>query len=198
MKSKKKYRLTKARAAKLRAELRENGAEFGGDEFEENVLYAGGMLDVATSVLRLRRTEKRAVLTYKKRGTSQSDIKQQLEEETEVSKPDALAAILDALKFTPALVYEKRRETWHMKTSVGAVEVVIDELPFGWYSEIEGAEPAIIFAERILKLARTKAEQFTYPTLTMQHGVKNGAMIEARFQSSDATKEKSKKRRRSK
>lgn len=177
----KKYRLTKQRAQKLRTQLQKGGAEFEGDEFEENILYAGGTLDVKTSVLRLRRIGKRAVLTYKKRSASKSGIKQHLEEETEVSNPEAVVAILDALNFKPALVYEKRRATWQLKTPAGEAEVVIDELPFGWYAEIEGTESAIVSAERILKLASAKAEQSTYPTLTTQHGVKNGAMIEARF-----------------
>ncbi len=74
----KKYRLMKARANKLRAQLREVGAHLEGSEFEENVLYAGGTLDVKTSVLRLRRTEKRAVLTYKKRGELKSGINEEI------------------------------------------------------------------------------------------------------------------------
>jgi predicted adenylyl cyclase CyaB len=56
------------------------------------------------------------------------------EEETDVADPEAMEAILEALGFTPALVYEKRRQTWRL----GKTEIVIDVLPFGLFMEIEG------------------------------------------------------------
>ena len=51
----------------------------------------------------------------------------------------ALEFILEALGYYPALVYEKRRETWRL----GETEIVVDELPFGLFMEIEGAEKSI-------------------------------------------------------
>ena len=53
-----------------------------------------------------------------------------------IGNPEAMESILDALGFMPAMIYEKRRETWRL----GATEVVIDELPFGLFMEIEGTE----------------------------------------------------------
>ena len=85
-------------------------------------------------MLRLRRVEGKATLTYKKALPTVSSIKQRREEETVVADPEAMEAILVALGFTPALVYEKRRQTWRL----GKTEIVIDVLPFGLFMEIEG------------------------------------------------------------
>ncbi len=175
----KKYRLGSEEREPLVGRLREAGAERVGDEFEENVIYAGGNLDPARSVLRLRRTGKRATLTYKERYPSTSSIKQQREEETVVENVEATAAILEALGYKPSLVYEKRRETWR----IGGVELVIDELPFGLFLELEGEEDAILEAERLLDLSETEAEMATYPQLAATHGTRRGEMIEARFES---------------
>lgn len=178
----KKYRVTVDELARLRGRLHEINAESRGEEFEENTLYGGGNLDPQTRVLRLRRTEGKATLTYKERSRSQSAIKRQREDETRVENPDALHQILEALGFAPALVYEKRRETWRVANEVAAVEVVLDELPFGSFVEIEGEERAIIEAERMLNLTHAEAEHATYPELAARHGTRRGGRtIEARF-----------------
>jgi adenylate cyclase class 2 len=178
----KKYRLTRDELKLLQRRLVETGAvRRGPEEFEVNTLYNGHGLDPQTRVLRLRRTDVRAVFTYKERDASASAIKHQREDETEVSDPDALAAILDALGYRPALVYEKRRTTWH----VAGVELVIDELPFGLFMEIEGPEKAIIEAEALLHLTETEAVLETYPALAARHGVKRGEIMEARFRQED-------------
>lgn len=173
----KKYRVTAEETDRLRARLREVGAEARGAELEENTLFGGPALAPRGRVLRLRRVGGRAVLTYKERHASASAVKRQREEETEVADPDALTAIFAALGFTPTLVYEKRRETW----GLGGAEVVLDELPFGLFVEIEGAEESIYEAERLLGLASAEAEHASYPELTRRHGVKKGELTAARF-----------------
>jgi adenylate cyclase class 2 len=174
----KKYRVTAGAAGALRARLAAVGAEACGAEFEVNTLYAGpGLEDVRTTALRLRRAGARAWLTYKQRFTRQAAVKRQREDETEVGDADALAAILDALGYRPALVYEKRRETWQL----GAAEVVLDELPFGWFVEIEGPEESIDEAEQQLDLAAAEVVHETYPDLTRRFGVSRGGLFEARF-----------------
>lgn len=173
----KKYRLTRERLEPLRLRLKESGAEDAGEEFEENTIYTGPGLDARSRVLRLRRVQGRALFTYKERDPSPSAVKRQREEETEVSDADALAAILEALGYRAALVYEKRRATWRLD----GTEVVIDELPFGLFLEIEGDEPAILSAEKLLGLQDAEAEHAPYPELTMRHGTKKGDVVEARF-----------------
>lgn len=174
----KKYRLKRAERERLAARLLETGAVRESFEFEENIIYTGGNLDPKCSVLRLRRAGDIALLTYKERFPSSSAIKRQREEETRVEDAESLASILTALGYKPALVYEKRRETWHLN---GAV-VVIDELPFGLFAEIEGEEEVIKEAEQKLELTGAEAEMATYPQLTEKYGERKGRTIEARFE----------------
>jgi adenylate cyclase class 2 len=174
----KKYRLTPEQVEALRRRLFEAGAEGGGAaEFEENVIYMGPGLDPRRRVLRLRRKGDRALFTFKERDPSGSAVKRQREEETEVADAVALEAILEALGYAPALVYEKRRETWRL----AGTEVVIDELPFGLFAEIEGAEDDILRVEKLLGLDSAEAEHAPYPELTLRHGEKRGDAFEARF-----------------
>jgi adenylate cyclase class 2 len=177
----KKYRLTPAQRERLVQALRASGAADEGEEFEENTTYAGSGLALSNQVLRLRRVGGRGVLTYKQRHSSDGPIKRQREEETRIEDPDAMAAILEALGFKPALVYEKRRATWRLK----GTEVVVDELPFGLFAEIEGDESAITEVERELGLVDVEAELATYPRLTRQHGEMRGSVVESRFQTDE-------------
>jgi adenylate cyclase, class 2 len=173
----KKYRLTGEQFEQLSERLRESGAKRVREEFEENTLYAGGNLDSSRQVLRLRRVDGKTVLTYKERFASESAIKRHREDETNVEDAQALADILDALGFKPSLVYEKRRATWLLNST----EVVVDELPFGLFVEIEGEEEDIVEVEALLGLAEAEAEMATYPELARRYGAKRGDVIEARF-----------------
>ncbi|MDQ2856472.1 MAG: class IV adenylate cyclase [Acidobacteriota bacterium] len=173
----KKYRLTKKQRDELMRRLPVIGATAHGEEFEENTLYGGETLELGRCVLRLRRVGDHAVLTYKERFPSTASIKRQREDETRVDDPDAMDAILEALGFAPALVYEKRRTTWLL----GEAEIVIDELPFGLFMEIEASEPEIKKIERKLAIKGLRAEHATYPQLTRRHGKPYGSVIEARF-----------------
>jgi adenylate cyclase, class 2 len=173
----KKYRLMGEQRERLIVRLSESGATFEGEEFEENTLYAGAGLDLSKQVLRLRRVGSRAVLTYKERHASESAIKRHREDETGVEDAQALDSILDALGYKPSLVYEKRRATWQWKET----EIVIDDLPFGMYVEIEGEENNITEVERLLHLTEAEAEMATYPELARLYGQRRGDLIEARF-----------------
>jgi adenylate cyclase class 2 len=173
----KKYRLTREQHEALARRLRESGAVYVGEEFEENTLYAGGKLDLSRQALRLRRLDGKAILTYKERSTSQSSIKRYREDETLVEDAQALADILDALGFKTSLVYEKRRATWQLK----GAEIVLDELPFGLFVEIEGEEDCIMEVEQSLGLAEAEEETATYPELAQRYGQRRGDVIEARL-----------------
>ena len=173
----KKYRLTKKQREAIGRRLLKLGASPGEVEFEENTIYRGGRLDSGACALRLRRVNGRALLTFKERVPSKSSVKHQREEETEVADADALGAILRLLEFRPGLVYEKRRTRWQ----IGKAEVALDELPFGLFMEIEGAEQEIARIERQLEAQDMPAVMETYPALTAQLGQKRGGIIEARF-----------------
>jgi adenylate cyclase, class 2 len=173
----KKFRLTKRQRDAVLKRLPEVGAELESEDFEENTLFGGRTLEFGSCVLRLRRVEGKATLTYKRALPSASSIKQRREEETAIADPEAMEAILVALGFTPALVYEKRRQTWRL----GKTEIVIDVLPFGLFMEIEGRVSDIKAAERKLGLKGLRAENATYPQLTAKHGKTYDGLIEARF-----------------
>jgi adenylate cyclase, class 2 len=174
----KKYRLTEKQRNEVRARLPEIGAVREGEEFEVNTLYTGDAIELNQAVLRLRRIDERALLTYKERVGTRTDIKEQLEFETGINNPDAIEFILEALGYYPALVYEKRRETWRIEET----EIVVDELPFGLFMEIEGEEQSIRDIESRLAIKRLAAEPLAYPRLTMNHGTNIAGVIEARFE----------------
>jgi adenylate cyclase class 2 len=173
----KKYRLTREQRTRICQRLGEIGATRKSEEFEENTIFAGHGLAAGSKVLRLRRVGDGATLTFKQRLPTSSSIKHQREEETAVANPIAMEAILQAVGFTPRLVYEKRRETWLS----GKAEVVLDELPFGLFMEIEGKESEIEAIEETLAIKDLEAENRTYPQLTVVHGISSGDIIEARF-----------------
>lgn len=173
----KKYRIDEDRMAVVTERLIQLDAAYLGETLEENLLHRGGVLDGRNAVLRLRKTGERAVLTYKERVATADAFKRQIEHETEVSSVEATEEIIESLGFQLAVVYEKRRRTW----SLGDVEIVLDELPFGLYMEIEGEENAIEKTEKLLDIADLTVEPLGYPRLTLKYGTQNGDVIEARF-----------------
>ena len=173
----KKYRVTPELITRIVSALNEIGAEYVGEDFEENTIYGGGMLEGTNSIVRIRRTQDRSLLTFKRRVANQSDVKEQIEFETEVSDADAAANIVKELGLVPGLVYEKKRKTWRVR----GVEVVVDELPFGLFMEIEGSVTAIREAEMLLGMEHLETEQETYPRLTARLGKSIDGRIEARF-----------------
>src|SRR5438552_5853918 len=173
----KKYRLTKKRRPAIERRLRELGVSPRPVEFEENTLYRGGRIELGNCALRLRRVGARAILTFKQRLPTKSSIKHQREHETEVADAEAAHAILTALGFRPALVYEKRRTRFDL----GRAEIVIDELPFGLFMEIEATEKEIARVEALLGIEDLPAVMETYPTLTARLGKERKGIVEARF-----------------
>ena len=173
----KKYRLTLEQRQFVLDSLVEIGAEYKREDFEENTIYGGGILDETLAILRVRKTQDKTILTFKKRIQNEFAIKQQIEHETEISNAAEIEKIIENLGFVPCLVYEKRRKTWQFRQ----VEIVLDELPFGEFMEIEGSITAIAEAEMILGIEDFETEHETYPRLTMQFGKRNGDLVEARF-----------------
>lgn len=174
----KKYKLDKKQREMVVARLKDEGAAFVGEVFEENFLHKGGELKEKAAVLRLRKIADTTILTYKEKVREEMDIKHRLEYETKVSDMVATENIIRSLGFILNVIYEKRRKTWQF----GEVEVVLDELPFGLYMEIEGTEDAIEKAEKKLAIEGLISESRGYPRLTITHGTKVGDIYEARFE----------------
>ena len=174
----KKFRLSEEQRKLVLKRLEKIGARFRKEEFEENTLYDGNSLITEQSILRLRRIGKAAFLTFKQRLPANSAIKRRREDETRIEDAEAMDAILDGLGFTRTLVYEKRRQTW----TLGSAEITIDELPFGYFMEIEGTENDIRDVERRLNIKGLRAVHTTYPQLSRKHGRQYGNVIESRFE----------------
>ncbi len=178
----KKYRIDKKRLVELAAKLIEMGATFSYETFEENYLHRGGQLDDKAAFLRLRKTNTVNTLTYKEKVVTNDDFKHQIEFETDVSDVEATERIIEKLGYKLSVVYEKHRKAWHL----GNVEVVLDELPFGYYMEIEGSMKDIQKTEKLLKATDLEVEARGYPRLTLKYGKQKGDVIEARFEKKNA------------
>ena len=112
--------------------------------FERNVRYDddGDTLLAKQALLRLRQ-DSTVKITYKGMPNTlaalQSEAKVREEIEIEVSDFDAADLLLQRLGFEAKQVYEKYRETFQL----GDVEIVLDEMPYGNFIELEGSEAAI-------------------------------------------------------
>jgi adenylate cyclase class 2 len=180
----KKYRLDEKQFGKIAKRLKRLGAIYEGEAFEENYLHRGGVLDGRDAVLRLRKTDEKTTLTYKESLPSRGDVKHKTEFETEVADVDAMEEIIRTLGYRLSIVYEKRRRTWHL----GTVEIVLDELPFGLFMEIEGTPRAIAQAEKNLKIKNLASEIRGYPKLTIKYGRMRKSVMEARFENGKTPK----------
>lgn len=177
----KKYRLTDEQFEQVKVDLEEFGAEYIGEDFEENNLFGNEEFKIKKAVIRLRKIEDRTILTYKQAVASDSGVKRQIEHETVVEDAEQIEEIIKYLGLVKKVVYEKHRKTWKFRD----VEVVLDKLPFGLFMEIEGSFTAIAEAEMFLEAERFEVENETYPRLTLKLGTQNGEVIEARFSNSE-------------
>jgi adenylate cyclase class 2 len=176
----KKYRLSRKRLDEITQKLVELGAVYVNEVFEVNYQHRGGDMDERGATLRLRKIGDYTVLTYKERVRTDDGSKRKIEHETTVSDVEATEAIIEGLGYQLTAVYEKRRKYWHL----GDVEIVLDELPFGLYMEIEGTIEAIEKAANELGLKEIEEEPRGYPRLTIKYGKMNGDVAEAKFERS--------------
>lgn len=134
-------RLAAAGARQVKPRLYERNVRF--DDSASSLLRKG-------QLLRLRQDD-RARITFKGMAdadhTSEAKVREELE--TLVGDFETVSEILVRLGFELQQVYEKYRETFRL----GDVEVVLDELPFGEFLELEGDEDGIRNAAQQLGLA---------------------------------------------
>ncbi len=86
-------------------------------------------------LLRLR-LDLRARLTYKGIGSVEGGARLRQELEFTVSNFDTARMVFEALGYDVYMMYEKYRATY----SLGDLEVVLDEMPYGEFLEIEGPD----------------------------------------------------------
>lgn len=178
----KKYHLGEKRLDEIVHRLVELGAIYDKEVFEVNYQHRGGQMDERGATLRLRKIGDFTVLTYKEKVRTENGTKKKIEFETSVSDVDAAEAIIERLGYRLTAVYEKRRKYWRL----GGVEVVLDELPFGLYMELEGTADEIEKVQRKLGLKEIEYEPRGYPRLTIKYGKMNGGVAVAKFERSGA------------
>ena len=98
-----------------------------------------GKLTRAKRVLRLRRdTDVR--LTYKGPGKSVDGVLAREEIEFSASDFNQAQAFLEALGYQVRMIYEKKRAIYRLE----GAEISLDEMPYGYFTEIEVENPALI------------------------------------------------------
>lgn len=90
-------------------------------------------------VLRLRQ-DTSTLLTYKGPAEIRDSVSVRPEIELEVNDFTAASDLLEQLGFRLSLKYEK----WRTIYQLGELEITLDEMPFGNFTEIEGGDPALI------------------------------------------------------
>ena len=106
--------------------------------YERSLRYENAAKTLGDSgiVLRLRQTSadnRQGLLTYKEGARIENGISQRFEAEAAVDDFEMMAMILGKLGYEVALIYEKYRTTY----TLGEAEIMLDEMPFGSFSEIE-------------------------------------------------------------
>ncbi len=117
--------------------------------FERNVRYENDDETFTPQgiVLRLRQ-DTRVRLTYKDPGVVKGGALERFEAEVTVDDYDTMDMILRRLGFHPYIVYEKYRTTYELS----GAEIVLDEMPYGHFIEIEGAPDVIDATLKTLEL----------------------------------------------
>jgi adenylate cyclase class 2 len=135
--------------------------ELGASLIQERVLEANIRFDLPDAslraggrVLRLRR-DTEARLTYKSASSKEQGVQSRDEVEFVVEDFDKAKQLLEALGYQKLLYYEKYRTTYTLRPSGGFgpvrvakdsepsqafIDVMLDELPYGRFVEIEGED----------------------------------------------------------
>jgi adenylate cyclase class 2 len=127
---------------------------------EENILYdfPAGTLKSGRRALRLRRSGKRATLTFKGSPRKSRSFKVREEFETGVSDSGQVRKILKALGLQPTFSYQKHRAQFRK----GRLVICLDETPVGTFLELEGERHEITRFARALGFGRADFIQADY------------------------------------
>lgn len=98
-----------------------------------------GQLARSGRALRLRQ-DRRTILTFKGPTKMEGGVRVRPEYETVVDDLNAARAILEGLGYVQTVSYEK----WRAVYQYNGLEITLDELPYGNFTEIEGTDTAAI------------------------------------------------------
>lgn len=149
--------------AAIQKRLEEGGAVCTAPRvFERNVRYENERHNMSEKGLVLRlRQDTRVRLTYKEPSEGKGDMSHRPEWEVEVSDFDTMEIILSKLGYDSYMVYEKYRTTYTWNDT----EIVLDELPYGPFVEIEGEEDGIRAAIKAFDLGSLTPQPGSYVKL---------------------------------
>ena len=110
-----------------------------GRVLESNIRFdmPGAPLRAEGRVLRLRR-DTTAKLTYKSASANEQGALSREEIEFEVEDFEKAKRFLEALGYQKLVYYEKYRTTYALEPFEGSIHIMLDELPYGNFVEIEG------------------------------------------------------------
>jgi len=126
----------------LKGKLERLGAELTEDRLHEvNLRFdlPGGELTRSAQVLRLRQ-DTTARMTYKGPGEMIAGVIARREIEFAVSDFQSAQSLLETLGYQVSLMYEKYRTTY----TLDGLQITLDEMPYGHFSEIEGSDTSAI------------------------------------------------------
>lgn len=159
---------------RIRKLLRQMGSELVGKRHETNRILDNEQNKIRQNKkalrLRLIDNDKRAVLTLKSPIQRTNNAKLRSELEVEVNDGHTMGKILEELGYLPFVEYPKIRETWRLIKA----EVLLDQLPFGYFCEIEGPLNEIQVIGKNLGLNLEKCETRDYATLQQKYLGKKG------------------------
>ena len=106
---------------------------------ETNIRFdlPGEPLRAQGRVLRLRR-DTEVKLTYKSASTNEEGVLSREEIEFQVEDYEKAKRFLEALGYRKLVYYEKYRTTYSLQPAEGFIYIMLDELPYGNFVEIEG------------------------------------------------------------
>ncbi|MCF8069540.1 MAG: class IV adenylate cyclase [Desulfobacterales bacterium] len=134
----------------IREKIISFGAESSGRHFESNIRFddQNNSLIKNKSLLRLRKDTKNKLTFKTVIHDTDNQFKELAELEVDVSDFSTMKQILESLGYHKAQSYEKWRET----LILGSTSFCIDEMPFGYFLEIEGNKDDILMLSKRLGL----------------------------------------------
>jgi adenylate cyclase class 2 len=126
--------------SRIKSRLHELGAHLLQKRvLETNIRFdlPGAPLRAEGRVLRLRR-DTSTKFTYKSASTNEQGVLSREEIEFEVEDFEKAKRFLEALGYQKLVYYEKYRTTYALQPSDGFLHIMLDELPYGNFVEIEG------------------------------------------------------------
>jgi adenylate cyclase, class 2 len=144
-----KFYVTRLAELRRRVNLIEDAKLLEPRVLERNLRFDTATQDLrrAGQVLRLRQ-DRRSRLTYKDSGRFEAGTLNRRELELDVSDFGAAQQLLEALGYQVIFIYEKYRTTYEL----GQHELMLDEMPYGTFVEIEGEPGGLQSAAQLLGL----------------------------------------------